>query len=53
MFQAAAPRDPTRGYWSISLSEKPAKWDLVCARGVPMWDIPGNFPGKSTFREGI
>ena len=48
---AGAMADPTRGYWSISLSEKPAKWDLVCARGVPARDpreLPGGvkFPGK-------
>ena len=35
--------DPTRGYWSISLSEKPAKWDLVCARG----GVAGSPPGTS------
>ena len=42
---AGAMADPTRGYWSISLSEKPAKWDLVCARGVPARDPPGTSRG--------
>ena len=45
LFQAAARADPTRGYWSISLSEKPAKWDLVCARGVSARDLPGTSRG--------
>ena len=42
---AGAMADPTRGYWSISLSEKPAKWDLVCARGVSARDLPGTSRG--------